>query len=252
MRKTWLPVAGFTAVVLLVISACSEQSGSVPEVPAEEISASIPELSAVHDFMQPLWHDAFPEQDYGMIQEMVPQFEPALEALDGVELPGILQDKQADWDTGKAALMSAYEGLRSAAETGNEAEMLSYSEAFHGAYEGLVRLIRPPAPEVEAFHQHLYALYHHYGPGYDLEKIRTSADNLAAAIPPLQNLELPERLADHQAHYEMVVSQIGEAVGTLIATLNDPNRDDVDAAINAIHDGYTEMEGIFSGESSHE
>ena len=39
-------------------------------------------------------------------------------------------------------------------------------------YEGLVRIIRPPLPELEAVHQHLYGLYHYYGPGYDLEKIR--------------------------------------------------------------------------------
>jgi hypothetical protein len=241
--------AGVLATAVLMFSACAEKPGSVPEVPAEELNASVPELSAVHEFMQPLWHDAFPSQDFEMIQELVPQFEPTLATLDAVELPGILQDKQEDWDQGKVALRAAYEGLQGAAEAGNEEEMLGYSETFHMAYEGLVRLIRPPAPEVDAFHQHLYGLYHYYGPGYDLEKIRAATEGMVAAIPPLQSLELPERFADHGPEYQSAVTGLSEAVDGLVAQLEDPRRDDVQAAINRIHDAYAEIEGIFAGES---
>jgi hypothetical protein len=102
---------------------------------------------------------------------------------------------------------------------------------------------------MDAFHQHLYSLYHHYGPGYDLEKIGTTARNMAAAIPPLQGVELPSRLADHQEHYQMVVTELGEAVGALIATLENPSRDKVGAAIEAVHTVYAEMEGIYTNGS---
>ncbi len=238
-----------TAALLTGIAGCQEESGSVPEVAEAELTTSVPELEAVHEFMQPLWHDAFPARDFAAIQELVPRFEPTLEALDAAELPGILQDKQAGWDEGKANLYTAFEGLKGAAEAGNGEEMLGYAETFHMVYEGLVSLIRPPSPELDAFHQHLYSLYHHYGPGYDLEKIGAAARSMAAAIPPLQAVELPARLADHQEHYEMVVAELGEAVGALIAILENPSRDDVNAAIEAVHAAYAELDGIYAGGS---
>lgn len=254
MRK---PTMGLTAVLValpLFLGACAEEPGSVPEVAAEELVAAVPELSAVHEFMSPLWHDAVPAKDFEMMQELIPQFEATLTALDAATLTGILQDKQADWDAGKVNLMDAFQGFKTAAESGNEDEILGYAETFHMGYENLVRLIRPPAPEVDAFHQNLYAVYHYYGPGFDVEKIRTAAAGMAAAIPPLQALELPERLADHQEHFGMVVTELGEAVGALIATLDDPNREEVEAAIDAVHNSYGEIEGIFDGgdTNSHE
>jgi hypothetical protein len=234
---------------MTALAACQEESGSVPEVSEAELTASVPELEAVHEFMQPLWHDAFPARDFAAIQELVPRFEPSLEALDAAELPGILQDKQADWDEGKVNLRDAFEGLKAAAEGGSEEEMLGYAETFHMVYEGLVRLIRPASPELDVFHQHLYAVYHHYGPGYDLEKIGAAARSMAASIPPLQDVELPSRLADHQEHYEMVVTELGEAVGALIATLENPSRDGVNAAIEAVHEVYVEIDGIYTNGS---
>jgi hypothetical protein len=233
------------AAVLLLLPACGEKSGSVPEVPAAELAADVPELDAVHEFMSPLWHDAFPAQDYEAIAAAVPQFEASLAALEAAKLPGILQDKQIQWDAQKQLLMEGYEGLKTAVAAGDQDQILAYTEVFHMNYEGLVRIVRPVLPELETFHQHLYGLYHYYGPGYDLEKIRAAATSMAAAIPPLQAAQLPADLASHQAHFEMVVTQLGEAVGALIATLDSPSKADVDAAIDAVHVAYEEVEGIF-------
>ena len=245
------PFPSFLALgtLLLGLGACSEPPGSVPEVPATELAAEVAELEAVHEIMAPMWHDAFPARDFAAIQEAVPQFEPLLGELDSAELPGILQDKQTTWDEGKVRLMESFGGLKTAAEAGDEDGMLAYAEAFHMNYEGLVRIIRPVLPELAAFHQLLYGLYHYYGPGYDLEKIEHSATEMAAAIPALQEAELPARLADHQAHFEMVVKTMGEAVGSLMATLDDPSRADIEAAIEAIHTAYQEAEGIFDNGS---
>jgi len=238
-----IPCSALSAALLLF--GCGEKPGSVPEVPAEELAAEVSELDAVHDIMSPLWHEAFPAQDFGAIEAAVPEFEVSLAALAEAELPGILQDKQAQWDTQKQLLMETYDGLKAAVDAGDQAQMLAFTEAFHMNYEGMVRIIRPVSPELAAFHQHLYGLYHYYGPGYDLEKIGGVATDMAAAIPPLQTVELPSRLAGHQGHYEMVVTRLGEAVGTLMATLDDPSKADVEAAIEAIHAAYEEIEGIY-------
>lgn len=242
------PVTALAA--FLVLSAgCAEQSGSVPEVPAEELTAEVPELDAVHEFMAPLWHEAFPARDFQAIEDAIPQFEESLAALGAAELPGILQDKQGIWDEQKALLMESFNGLKAALEAGNQDEALAFTETFHMNYEGMVRIIRPVLPELEAVHQHLYGLYHYYGPGYDLEKIRDAATGMAGAIPALQAAELPARLAEHQAHFEMAVTSLGEAVGALIAGLDDPNRADVEAAIETVHAAYQEIEGIFTNGS---
>ena len=233
----------------LLVSACKEESGSVPEVPASELAAEVQELDAIHEIMVPLWHEAFPAQDFAAIQAAVPEFEAGLTALSEAELPGILQDKQAEWDSQKQLLMETYDGLKAAVDAGDQDQMLAYTEAFHMNYEGMVRIVRPVSPELATFHQHLYGLYHYYGPGYDLEKIGSAATEMAAAIAPLQAVELPARLADHQSHYEMVVTELGEAVGSLISALDDPDRATVEAAIEAVHAAYSEVEGIYDNGS---
>lgn len=234
------------AAVLVFLSACGEERpGSVPEVPEAEITARVAELDALHEVMQPVWHDAFPDRDLEAIREALPEFETRLAALDAVQLPGILQDKQARWDEQKARLMSSFQELKEAAEAEDEDRMLAHTEAFHMHYEGMVRIIRPVVPELEVFHQHLYGLYHYYGPGYDLEKIQRAADAMAEAIPPLDAAQLPARLAEHQEHFETAVHNLGEKVAALQAALVDPNRTQVAAAIEAVHEAYEGVEGIF-------
>jgi hypothetical protein len=175
----------------------------------------------------------------------VPQFQEGLTALGAAGLPGILQDKQADWESGIERLFQSYQTLRGAVDAGNEDEMLANTEAFHMNYEGLVRIIRPVVPELEAFHQHLYGLYHYYGPGYDLEKIQGAAEAMAEAVPPLQAAQLPERLAEHQESFGAAVSSLGDQVALLLAALQDPDRDQVEAAIEGVHSAYEAVEAIF-------
>jgi hypothetical protein len=230
---------------VVAFSACAEKSGSVPEVPVDEITAEVAELDAVHDVMGPMWHTAFPAKDFEAIRAAVTDFGPLLAALDAVQLPGILQDKQARWDEQNALLTSSYDGLKAAAEAGSEDEMLAFAEAFHMNYEGMVRIIRPVVPELDVFHQALYGLYHYYGPGYDLEKITGAAEAMAVAVPPLQAAELPSRVAEHQADFEAGVTALGEEVAALQATLADPDRDTVEAAIEAVHAAYEHVEDIF-------
>ena len=231
--------------VLLAMAACAQDSGPVPEVPAEELTSQVAELDAVHEVMAPMWHEAFPAQDFAAIQAVVPEFEPLLTALDAATLPGILQDKQGQWDEGKARLKQSFQELRSAAEAGDGESILGSAEAFHMNYEALVRVIRPVVPELDAFHQHLYGLYHYYGPGYDLEKIRQAAEAMAADVPPLQGAQLPARLADRQEAFEASVAELGDQVAALLLVLQDPSRDEVEAAIEAVHGAYEAVEDIF-------
>jgi len=237
----------FAIPALLAFLACAQEPESepVPEVPAEELTSTVAELEAVHEVMAPMWHDAFPAKDFESIRTAVTQFEPLLRDLDSAVLPGILQDKQAPWDEGKTRLLDSFRELDSAASTGDEAGMLASAEAFHMSYEALVRIIRPVVPELDTFHQHLYGLYHYYGPGYDLEKIRRAADAMAADVPPLFAAELPSRVEGRQADFQARVEELGNEVATLLLLLEAPNREEVEAAIEAVHAAYEAVDAIF-------
>lgn len=242
--RTHLSILSLGAL-LLALPACGERSGSVPDVPASEITADIPALDSLHEVMSPLWHQAFPAKDYPAIQELVPRFDAKLQVLDTVQLPGILREKQSLWDEQKHLLFDSYEGLKTAAEANDEPSMLAFTETFHMNYEGLVRVIRPVVPELETFHQHLYGLYHYYGPGYDLEKIRASADAMAAALPALAAAQLPDNLSDRQDEFATAVADLGEQVTVLQEVLKDPNRPDVEEAIENVHEAYSAVESLF-------
>lgn len=233
------------AATFFTVAACAEQSGSVPEVPVEEITAEVAQLDAVHDIMAPMWHEAFPARDFAAIQAAVPEFEPLLQELDAVTLPGILQDKQGDWDERKARLLQSFQDLKAAAAAGNEEGMLGSAEAFHMSYEGMVRVIRPVVPELDLFHQKLYGVYHYYGPGYDLVKIQDGADQMAETIPALQGATLPARLEEKQAEFEMKVSELSDQVAGLLMVLEDPDREEIEGAIEAVHAAYQAVEDIF-------
>ena len=230
---------------LLAFSACADQSGSVPEVPAEELTAQVAELDVVHEVMVPMWHEAFPARDIVAIQASITDFEPLLLALDAATLPGILQDKQGQWDEGKTRLMRAFQELKAASDAEDEDGILGSAEALHMSYEAMVRIIRPVVPELDTFHQHLYGVYHYYGPGYDVEKIGDRADLMAAAMPPLQAAQLPDRLEDRQVDFDARVTELGNQVAALLIVMEDPTRDEVEAGIEAVHAAYKAVEEIF-------
>jgi hypothetical protein len=227
------------------LTGCQEEYGSVPEVPEEEVTPNVAELEAVHEVMEPMWHQAFPAQDYGAIQASVPAFEPLLLELDAAVLPGILLDKEPEWEAGMSRLMEAFQSLKTAAESGDEPGLLTSAEAFHMSYEGMVRIIRPVVPELDTFHRYLYGVHHYYGPAYDLDKILQATDRMGEAIPPLLEAQLPERLADRQAEFDSAVQELGGKVAILIMALEDPVRSEVEAAIQAVHDAYQATEDIF-------
>jgi len=242
-RRTLLPAVPLAA--LFAITGCSQEPRSVPEVPAEELLPEVAELDAVHEVMVPMWHEAFPAQDIAAIQASVPQFEPLVQDLAEAPLPGILQDKQGEWDERKARLLDAFQALREAGESGEAERILGAAEAFHMTYEAMVRVIRPVVPELDAFHRHLYGVYHYYGPGYDVEKILAQANEMAAAVPPLLAAQLPPNLADRQAEFEALVAELGDQVAALLIALEDPVQEEVTAAIEAVHTAYQAVEAIF-------
>ncbi len=244
---------GLTALAVCMLFACQkakqEQAGgeSAPaaEISDAELAASVPELGALHEVVYPLWHSAYPEKDYALIKELLPRADTLVAALDAAPLPGILRDKQQDWADKKANLKETLANLHAAAAAGNEAEMLAQTEAFHAAYEQLVRAIRPVVPALESFHQEMYKLYHYYAPAYDLAQIRAAAAAMQTKIAPLKEAALPKRLADRQADYQLAVQELETCVAEFAETAKKDSKEEILAAVERVHTAYQKTEKLF-------
>jgi hypothetical protein len=205
----------------------------------------VPALGALHKVVYPLWHEAYPAKDYAMIKTLLPQMDTLVAELDKAPLPGILREKKEAWEAGKANLKSTLAGLHTAAKADNQEEMLKMTEAFHAGYERLVRTVRPIVPELEAFHQELYKLYHYYTPAYDLEKIRGAATAMTEKLEALKAAQLPKRLADRQEKFQADVLKLEAAVSDLNATVKIDAKEKVKAAVEKVHTAYQETEKLF-------
>lgn len=210
-----------------------------------ELSASVPALSNMHKVVYPLWHDAYPAKDYPMIKKLLPQMDTLVTELDKAPLPGILREKNEAWEGGKANLKATLEQLHAAAKADDQEAMLKLTEAFHAGYERLVRTVRPIVPELEAFHQDLYKLYHYYAPVYDLEKIRGEATAMTEKLAALKTAQLPKRMADRQEKFQAEVLKLEAAVNELDATVKTDAKEKIKAAVEKVHAAYKDTEKVF-------
>ena len=108
--------ASISISLLIITSACADQSQQIPEITESELVASVPELDSMHDLVYPLWHTAYPEKDYALIRELLPQFEEGMAALQQIPLPGILRDKADVWEEGRTKLKESFAALKAASD----------------------------------------------------------------------------------------------------------------------------------------
>jgi len=249
--RTVLLSALFLTANFLFVSPCigentlQEQQKARPDVTQEELKANVPELMDLHEVVYPLWHSAFPEKDYELIKELLPQAESLTAKLDAAKLPGILRDKQEAWDQGKEFLQSALDKLKRAVETNNKEEMLKQVEVFHSGFERLVRTIRPVVSELEAFHQELYKLYHYNVPNYDLEKIQADVKAMQEKLPPLKQVQLPGRLSPKQSEFNNCVQELEEAVSALAEAVKTRKKKMILKSVEKVHSTYQKTQHIF-------
>lgn len=215
------------------------------EISQEETTASVPALTDLHEVVYPLWHNAFPEKDYALIKELLPQMDSLTEKLNQAELPGILRDKKEKWDEGKIALKTTLDNLHTAVEADNGEDMLSQVEAFHSAYERLVRMIRPLVPELEAFHQELYKLYHYHMPNYELELIRSDVAAMLEKVIPLKAVQLSTRLSSRQEDFQAAVDNLESELNKLAEAVKTSRKQEIFDAIERVHTAYQNTEKIF-------
>ena len=205
------------------------------EITQEELTAAVPELSKLHEVIYSFWHTAYPNKDFALVEELLPQADELTAKLDESELPGILRDKQAAWDEGKAALKESLAALHTAVEAEDQEAILKNLESFHSGYERLVRTIRPLVAELDAFHQEIYKLYHYHAPSFDLANIRLTAAAMLEKMEPLKAVELPGRLSDRKEAFDQAVLDLDAAARELVEIAEGDDKEAILLAVEKAH-----------------
>jgi hypothetical protein len=112
-------------------------------------------------------------------------------------------------------------------------------------YESMVRLIRPPMKELEAFHTELYLLYHHYGPEFDLPKIRSTAAAMAEKMTTLNGALVPDRYKGSAEAFAAARAKLSASVDEFQGVVKTNDRQAITKGIENVHEKYLALEKVF-------
>ena len=235
-----------TKLLLLLITLFTFSIYSQDHKQASETDSSVPALFDFHDIIYPIWHTAYPEKNYSMLKEMVPEVNSGSEKIYSAELPGILRDKKNDWEKGVTKFKSSVEMYNQAMDGGSEEEMLQAAEQLHSDFEMLIRIIRPVTKEVDEFHKVLYMIYHHYWPDRDMIQFKDAVDDLDELAGELNKCVLPKWAADKSGAFMEQSEKLYESTQNLKALKDsDADNSEINKAIENVHSNYVALEGLF-------
>jgi len=210
-----------------------------------ELKAEVPALSDFHEVIYPLWHDAWPNKNFGLMKELLPQIKAHVAAVQKAELPGILRDKQGKWDEGVAGVAVSAGALEQALAQDDQQGALDAAEALHAGFEGLVRTVRPRLKELDAYHQVLYRIYHYDWPQKNRAALRQHAAELAASCEPLQAAAVPKRFAAKEAQLRESIAALCAATAELQALGDGAEEKALGDAVEKVHARYQACEQMF-------
>jgi hypothetical protein len=232
-------------LLIILVLLCSVQASAQQHGHHSEATASrVPELEEFHSVIFRVWHEAWPDKDYALLKELLPEIEQGAKAVADAELPGILRDKQEAWDAGVAELQAVVQKYKEAADQDRDEDLLNAAEELHSQFEALARMIRPILPEIEDFHKSLYMLYHHYLPEYSLEKIRESAKDLSEKMEALNKATLPGRYKKIAEDFDGARSRLTKSVQAFVAAVETEDKAEITAAVEELHTDYRSLQAL--------
>lgn len=230
------------AIVSLLL--CIGSLYSYAQKPADAV-ADVPELASFHEVIFKIWHEAWPNKDIKMLKDLQPSVEEGIAKVVRAQLPGILREKKPAWVEGIEKLKNAGALYKAAAATDDSARLLGAAEEVHKRFEALMRLTRPVLKELEDFHSSLYMLYHYYLPEYDIEKIRTSAEELKQKMLALESSTLPEWLQSKNPDFKLARKKLNESVEALNSIVGTGSKETIKKAIDDLHTDYQTVQKVF-------
>ncbi len=235
-----------TLMLLPLILALAPAAALAAEQPAAaETQAQVPALSEMHEVIFPLWHEAWPNKNYPMMKDLLPQVQGHVKKVQAAELPGILRDRKAAWDEGVKSLAEATARYEKAVAANDEKGMLDAVEALHSRYEGLVRVVRPAMKELDAYHVELYKVYHHLMPAKDIAGVRAASEEMLKRCQALTAAPVPKRFAARETEIRAEFGALCTATSGLREAAGGQDADRVSVAVEAVHKQYQKTEKLF-------
>jgi hypothetical protein len=242
LKMNFFVALSISALLILFVAGLAQDKDQTTNT---EIKAEVPALTEFHTVIYKLWHTAWPNKDYTMMSQLLPEIEKYSSDIAKAELPGILRDKRTTWDANVKTLMDIVKEYKTAVDSKNNEDLLQSAENLHRQYEKLVRTIRPVMKELAAFHEVLYPLYHYYMPNNDLDKIKTSATELKSKMDELNQASLPERWKEKEKKFISARKKLSKSVNELLLTVKSDNEKKIKSAIEKMHTNYQALEKIF-------
>ncbi len=213
---------------------------------SHEINSSVPELFDFHEVVYPLWHTAYPNKDYEMFKQLLPDVNAGVEKIYSAKLSGILRDKEKEWNIGLDKLRASVTNYNTACEANDQAGMLTSTEALHSNFEMLVRIVKPVTKEVDEFHKVLYMIYHHYGPNKNTVELNKAIDDLYMRADELKNCVLPKWASDKKESFITAADELYNSTKEL-KSLKDSKADEkqIENGIDKVHTNYQKLEALF-------
>jgi hypothetical protein len=212
---------------------------------ATETSANVPELNEFHKVIFKIWHSAWPNKDFDLLTDLLPEIERGVAAVANAELPGILREKKVAWKNGLEKLKAIVKEYKAAIEAKQKQPLLDAAEKLHAQFEALVRVIRPQLKELEDFHAVLYIIYHYYMPQDSLEEVKVSVGQLQDKMTALNKAILPPRFKGKEESFAVARNQLDKAVAELAAMIHSNEAGKIKVAVEAMHTSYKALAKIF-------
>lgn len=231
------------AIALAMVSPAISQH--IAEMHENETTAQVPILSDFHDVIFKVWHTAWPEKNVAMLSELLPDIRHFSDSLSKVQLPGILRDKQKVWQENTVRLKEIVSMYAKASSPVDSQKLLDAAENLHSQYEALVRITRPVLKEMDAFHQVLYMLYHHYLPKENVEKLASSVVQLKEKMAFLGKATLPDRLKKREAAFNEARAALAASVQVLDGSMAKSNLKEFASKVEVMHADYQALEKVF-------
>jgi len=235
----------FTIVFSLLVCLLGLSLFATAQDMLKETKSEVPELTAFHEIIYPIWHTAYPEKDYAALRKYVADINRLAAPIYDAKLPGILRDKEAKWREGMGLFKKAVDEYNAAASGKDDQALLKAAEALHSKYEVLVRMINPVLKEVDEFHQVLYVVNHQYAPNKEYDKIREAAPELVTKADAITKITLPKRLEAKTEAFQKAAAELLAAVKELEAAGRAHDHDGMLSGVDKVHLKYQALEKIF-------
>lgn len=236
------------ALAILALSATLIVSPALLGQTTDTVSDTTSDMPALRDFhtvVYKIWHDAWPRGDAQLLAQLQPDVEKLGNAIVSSDLPGMLREKKAAWDTAIADFRKIMQDYKAAAAPLDSAKLLAAAERLHSQYELLVRVIRPALREMDDFHKTLYVLFHYQMPKDDMEGIRSSVAVLKDKMVVLDKATLPDRLKSKERGFNTARARLSKSVTALDEAVAKGTATTIKARINTMHSNYQLLEKVF-------